>query len=143
MACWVVPAIAAEFWGVSVDHVMSQIQDGHVPTKSEQGFVFVDVAPNSESVHSRAPQDPRETYRVVTPDELAALHPNVVEADFLQAFSASNDAIASDDGDDGTEMSEAELDPAAELDRPSPGAVPGWQRVRAIVGQTRRPPLAA
>src|SRR5215207_943387 len=43
MSCWVVPTIAAELWGVSVDHVLQQARDGHLPYCLDQGFMFVDV----------------------------------------------------------------------------------------------------
>jgi hypothetical protein len=45
MSCWVVPAIAAEFWGVTLDVVWDRIHSDLVPHKSEQGFVFIDVDP--------------------------------------------------------------------------------------------------
>jgi len=45
MSCWVVPAIAAEFWGVTLDVVWDRIYSDLVPHKTEQGFVFIDVDP--------------------------------------------------------------------------------------------------
>jgi hypothetical protein len=45
MSCWVVPAIAAEFWGVTLDVVWDRIRSDLVPHKTEQGFVFIDVDP--------------------------------------------------------------------------------------------------
>ena len=46
MSCWVVPTIAAELWGVSIDHVLQQVRDGHLSHRVDDGFMFVDVAPN-------------------------------------------------------------------------------------------------
>ena len=47
MSCWVVPTLAAEFWGVSVDEVTRRINAGEVPTREEAGFQVIDVAPQS------------------------------------------------------------------------------------------------
>jgi len=45
MSCWVVPAIAAELWGVTVGHVLAGIRDGSIAARHDHGFVFVDAAP--------------------------------------------------------------------------------------------------
>ncbi|HEY8750402.1 MAG TPA: hypothetical protein VIM11_20630, partial [Tepidisphaeraceae bacterium] len=45
MSCWVVPSVAAEFWGVTVDVVWERINCDLVPHKTERGFVFIDVDP--------------------------------------------------------------------------------------------------
>jgi hypothetical protein len=45
MSCWVVPTIAAEFWGVTLDVVWNRIGSGLVPQKTESGFVFIDLYP--------------------------------------------------------------------------------------------------
>jgi hypothetical protein len=48
MSCWVVPTIAADYWRVSLDHVMQGIREGWIASKSEQGFTFVDVMPEAD-----------------------------------------------------------------------------------------------
>ena len=48
MSCWVVPTIAAELWGVPLDDLMGRIDDGTVPSRTEHGFVLVDVAPDGD-----------------------------------------------------------------------------------------------
>lgn len=48
MSCWVVPTVAAELWGVAVDTILDRARSGLVPSKVENGFMFVDVAPDSE-----------------------------------------------------------------------------------------------
>ena len=53
MSCWVVPAIAAEFWGVTLDVVWDRIYSDLVPHKTEQGFVFIDVDPWGPTVEGR------------------------------------------------------------------------------------------
>ena len=75
MSCWVVPSIAADLWGVSVQQVMEGMKSGHIPNKTESGFTFVDVAPNSpklETPRRFRPATPK-TFTEVSPEELAAL----------------------------------------------------------------------
>jgi len=50
MSCWVVPTVAAELWGVSVDTILNRARAGDVPSKTENGFMFVDVAPDSARI---------------------------------------------------------------------------------------------
>src|SRR5437868_1301974 len=45
MSCWVVPNVAAEIWGISLDEVLQRIQSGSVVSKREYGFLLVDTAP--------------------------------------------------------------------------------------------------
>lgn len=75
MSCWVVPMVAAEMWGVPVEAVLQRARDGEVPSKSENGFMFIDVAPDSPRCDApkslRPPRPP--TYSVVTHEELEAL----------------------------------------------------------------------
>src|SRR5947207_1107346 len=68
MACWVVPSVAAEFWGVSVDHVLGEIDNGSIPFKTESGWIFVDVAPWSAPTPAHdytALEDHPPTYVVI------------------------------------------------------------------------------
>ena len=75
MSCWVVPTIAAELWGVSVQHVLDGLKRGDFPSKNESGFTFVDVAPDSPKVETprklRPPAPP--TYTMVSREEIEAL----------------------------------------------------------------------
>jgi len=75
MSCWVVPMVAAEMWGVPVDAVLQKARSGEVPTKTENGFMFVDVAPNSPRCDPPAGIRPSRppTYTAVTGEEIAAL----------------------------------------------------------------------
>src|SRR5436189_1776354 len=54
MSCWVVPTIAADYWQVSLDHVMQGIREGWIASKSEQGFTFVDVMPEVDLAKAKA-----------------------------------------------------------------------------------------
>jgi hypothetical protein len=38
---WIVPSLAAEMWGVPLDHVIRGIQEGSIASRHEHGFVFV------------------------------------------------------------------------------------------------------
>jgi hypothetical protein len=83
MSCWVVPTIAAELWGVSLDHVLGRIGEGTVRAKSEHGFVLVDVAPYGEVFHGPHWSGPRpriQTFTVLMPDEYDALYGGVAVA---------------------------------------------------------------
>ena len=45
MSCWVAPSLAAELWHIPLEQVMRLIRDGKLPSREDQGFMFVDVAP--------------------------------------------------------------------------------------------------
>lgn len=47
MPCWVVPAVASEIWNVPVEQIISAVQAGRIPSKRENGFTFIDVAPEA------------------------------------------------------------------------------------------------
>jgi len=68
MSCWVVPSVAAEIWGVSVDTILARINSGQIPTKTDLGRIFVDVAPHSpvfQTPKVRSTDRPA-TYRLVS-----------------------------------------------------------------------------
>ena len=52
MPCWVVPAVAAEFWGVSVEQVLADIAAGRLVTQNEGGLLFVAVGPAAAPDHA-------------------------------------------------------------------------------------------
>jgi hypothetical protein len=54
MSCWVVPIVAAEIWGISLEEVMQRINNGVVVSKREYGFLLVDTAPLGPLFHSTA-----------------------------------------------------------------------------------------
>jgi hypothetical protein len=62
--------VAAELWGVPVGAILEKARSGAIPTKNENGFLFIDVAPESPTCeppkHLRPPHPP--TYVVVTAD---------------------------------------------------------------------------
>ncbi|HEY7089095.1 MAG TPA: hypothetical protein VH518_13455 [Tepidisphaeraceae bacterium] len=75
MSCWVVPSVAAELWGISVERILEGTRAGEIPSKTELGRMFVDVAPDSPKLQTpkalRPPLPP--TYTLVTAAELEAL----------------------------------------------------------------------
>jgi hypothetical protein len=83
MSCWVVPSVAAELWGCTVDAVLNAIRNGNVPTKEDAGWMFVDVAPDSPTLETpkavRAPVP--ETYSIVSATESSALQMGEEESD--------------------------------------------------------------
>ena len=66
MSCWVVPAVAAELWGMSVEHVLGLIEEGKIPFKRDYHFMLVDVAPHSPTMEPPTPIAPLRA-RVVNP----------------------------------------------------------------------------
>ena len=75
MSCWVVPTVAAEIWGMPVEHVLGKIDSGEIPHRRDNGWIFVDVAPDSPVVVplKRHPSERPPTFTLITFDELEAL----------------------------------------------------------------------
>lgn len=65
MSCWVVPSVAAEIWGTSLEHVLDQIAAGALRTHRENDWLFVDVYPAVPGVElgRKTPRPP--TYTIV------------------------------------------------------------------------------
>ena len=73
MSCWVVPTVAAELWGCSLDAVLAQIRHGQVATKEEGGWTFIDIAPDSPRMQSVQERRAAELAAVVNTEESQAL----------------------------------------------------------------------
>ena len=73
MSCWVVPSVAAELWGCTVDAVMSAIQNGHLTTREEAGWTFVDVAPHSPTIETPKQMRSATYTEVISAAEMEAL----------------------------------------------------------------------
>jgi hypothetical protein len=143
MSCWVVPAVAAEYWGVTVAVVWERIYNDLVPHKTERGFVFVDVDPWQPNCDGFVIHQPPATYvpaevvwapQPVTSDSL--LRDTLIELDdeLLAGDSLSDDEEALLDEDELPELDEEE---SATFGRLS------WDEVRQTVARTRRPPPRA
>lgn len=93
MSCWVVPSLAAELWQIPLEHILRRIGAGEIETRVEEGFTFVDVAPNgpqieqpsspaAERPRTWSPAEPDAAVELITEDELIALaSAESVEAD--------------------------------------------------------------
>ena len=171
MPCWVVPAVAAELWGVSLEQVISDVAAGRVGMSIRRDVLFVDVTaaiepPRAEPAPAPLWPDPRSlawavagAQTVVTPaerdalltlDELAFTGVAAVEVATAAASTGPEpdpvvvDAIPASVHDEG--------EPAPLPDGPddSPAATPPvqeappqWESIRARVARTRRPPPRA
>jgi hypothetical protein len=119
MPCWVVPTLAAELWGVSVETILDGIRDGSIPSRNEGGFVFVAAY---QDVASKAARPP--TFTVITQQELHALMEEPPPAEGLADE-------ASDEPDTLPESNEPQRD------------IADWRQIRAATAHRRRPPVAA
>lgn len=132
MPCWVVPVIAAELWGVSLEHLLLGIADGTVPSRTECGFVVVDVAPES-TVYERPRRagPPPPTYVVVNGasdevPEVPALIPDRASEPVLVPAEVVSESF------------DGEIPPLDEEEDDKP--ISNWRQVRSSVGRTRMPP---
>ena len=51
MSCWVVPSLAADIWHIPLEQLWRRIREGQIPTHTEEGFTFVDMAPDGAKPH--------------------------------------------------------------------------------------------
>jgi hypothetical protein len=152
MPAWVLPAVAAELWGVSQDHVLAEVSAGRLRFRREGEFLFVDVAPSiglpevAEVIEETRPamQYPRRR-------SLAWSVPNAMMSDDTNGAvplvtPAERDALLDEmpaaPGDVSCDESDA---PAGDAPPPRPltdDDVPDWEAVRARVSRMRKPPGA-
>jgi hypothetical protein len=59
MSCWVVPSLAADYLGITLDELMQRVNAGAMTIRSEDGFDMVDVAPDSPRQGKAAAPKPR------------------------------------------------------------------------------------
>jgi hypothetical protein len=128
MSCWVVPTIAAEIWGISVDQILQRVRDGNLAHRLDEGFMFVDVAPNGGGCGTitRKEEHP-PTFTVLSEVEVEAL------------IDEATAPVASNDEEDATEdagESQSPDDDEASVD------LGDWRAARQRVGRTRIPPGA-
>ncbi len=130
MSCWVVPTIAAEIWGVSVDHILQRVGDGSLSHRTDEGFMFVDVIPlaRDETIafdHKPAQEEHPATFTPLSQGEIEALREH-------------------DNGpDDHPTDAPGEADPepvAEDIEYESSVILGDWRAARMRVGRTRVPP---
>lgn len=148
MSCWVVPAVAAEYWGVTIDAVWTRVYGRLVPHKTEDGFVFVDVDPWTPDSGGRTHHEPPPTFvsadqpqeqtfefdlPIEPPSELGPEEVEYLASDAEPSDdeAAPADEISPEDDEDLPALDEEE---SATFTRLS------WQEVRQRVGRTRKPP---
>jgi len=121
MSCWVVPNVAAEIWGISLDEVMQRIQSGAVISKREYGFLLVDTAPLGPLFHSTANngRKPRTWVAVQT---------------WIEVQDDENETI----DDAGVDLA---VDGDSIEEEPDDGVALGWQQKRLAHARLRKPPM--
>ena len=127
MSCWVVPSIAAELWGVSVEHVLAGIREGRIASRVENGFVCVDAAPGSPRLMGKRDGEHPPTFTVVTEDEMAALLGGNADDELLDEESEWTD----EEGEPGEAGEEGEPEEQGTLD---------WRDARRRNARLRRAP---
>jgi hypothetical protein len=143
MSCWVVPAVAAEYWGVTLDVVWDRIYSDLVPHKTESGFVFVDVDPWHANCDGFLLHEPPATF---VPADAGAIAQPVTSDTLLceQTIELHNELLSDDSLSDGEEamLDEDDLPDLDEEESATFGRL-SWQEVRQSVSLTRRPPPRA
>jgi hypothetical protein len=120
MSCWVVPSVAAEIWGISLDEVMQRINKGVVVSKREYGFLLVDTAPLGPLFRSTA-SDGKAKPRTWVP---------------VQTWVEANQEEETID-DAGVDLA---VDGDSIEEEPDDGVALGWQQKRLAHSRLRKPP---
>jgi hypothetical protein len=157
MSCWVVPSVAAELWGCSVEAIHAGIRDGSIPMREENGWTFIDMAPQSPRIEAPKAVKP-PTFSVVSAEELIALsddrdiyseytepEPSLEEVpQFVEPLAVMLDGETRTSDIDAPVMSMAQsIDDAYRDDaddEESGEALGDWREVRERVAATRRAP---
>jgi hypothetical protein len=93
MSAWVAPSIAAEIWGVSVDHILAGIADGSIQSLVDGQFLFVDL--HGRGFAQSSPRPP-VSEPVLTKEEFAALTFRPINRDEESQEDASIDESSAD-----------------------------------------------
>lgn len=143
MSCWVVPAVAAEYWGVSLDAVWGRIYNDHVPHKVERGFVFVDLDPWRGDSSGGVGHEPPPTFVLADESDEPAAEEDyadvLTEAEPLETASWRRQSDEDDGEADEEPTGERQLPELDEEESAAFGRL-NWEEVREKVSRTRRPP---
>lgn len=122
MPTWVVPSIAADIWGVPVSQVLSRMQEGHIASRTEGGFTFVDMDPYGlRPIPKASPRQTRPTtFRGLSEEELTALHPDSPPIKPVAVIKA----------------------PAGPIESPPDWEAIHWRDARRVVQRRRKAPTA-
>ncbi len=93
MSAWVAPSIAAEIWGVSVDHILAGIADGSIQSLVDGQFLFVDL--HGRGFAHSTPRPP-VSEPVITKEEFAALTFRPINRDEESPEESSADESSAD-----------------------------------------------
>ncbi len=93
MSAWVAPSIAAEIWGVSVDHILAGIADGSIQSLVDGQFLFVDL--HGRGFAQSSPRPP-VSEPVITKEEFAALTFRPINRDEESPEDSSSDESSAD-----------------------------------------------
>jgi hypothetical protein len=93
MSAWVAPSIAAEIWGVSVDHILAGIADGSIQSLVDGQFLFVDL--HGRGFAQSSPRPP-VCEPVITKEEFAALTFRPINRDEESPEESSADESSAD-----------------------------------------------
>src|SRR5687767_9805480 len=128
MSCWVVPIVAAEIWGISLNEVLARIAAGAVVSKMEYGFLLVDTAPLGPLFRS-------------TCAEGQAKPPTFVEVQTWVESDSDEDSIEIEETIDDAGM-DLDVDGDSIEEEPDDGVALGWRQQRAASARMRKPPGA-
>ena len=129
MSCWVVAMVAAEMWGVPVEQILAKVRSGEVPSKAEDGFLFIDVAPGSPRC------DPPKSLRQPHPPTYV-----VISRADLDALSAIDQSADPPPPADATTAAKANTGDSADESIPMPISIDDWRRGRNTASRSRRAP---
>lgn len=133
MPSWVLPAVAAELWGVPLEQVLADMAAGRVRSRTERDFTFVDIDPDNTV---EEPDARRLAYRRSLAWAMVAPSTPIVTAE-------ERDALLTEPiGDTPVAGEDAPLGDAPEPMQLTEDDIPDWDAVRARVARTRRPPQA-
>lgn len=117
MSCWVVPAVAASYWGVAVEEVLRRVEGNEVVSKRDMGFLLIDVAPDQ----------PNRTLGRLPPEKRP---PTWRPADDVPQTAMTGEHV------DRRRHAERVVQISAAV------AEGDWRKTRQLVGEVRLPPVA-
>lgn len=163
MPCWVLPAVAAEMWGVSLAHVLAQIEAGTLASRVEDGSLLVDAGPVGDVSHVPSTPAVDRSVPVAEPvllsdAELSALFhappepspPTSASSPFVRSTVFRSEPPSRPRNTRRVRGPSARRSPFSAPAEPEPEELPpdevddgkpmNWREVRSRVSRTRRPP---
>jgi hypothetical protein len=110
MSMWVAPSVAAEIWGMSIDHILAGVADGSISSYVDGQFLFVDIEGRGLPICTPPPS---VSEPAVTPEEFAALT--------FQPITQAPENLGQDGEEDSPDISD-------------------WREVREQTARLRQPP---